>query len=92
MEEYVLKGNSAILKCHIPSFVSEYVNVISWIIIEDDDELEVELNSVENVEGTSYFDHFIIFISSLEILFVNRYRKFITCRLKTIWVNIIRFR
>jgi hypothetical protein len=32
-EEYVIRGNSAVLKCSIPSFVSDFVSVISW---EDD--------------------------------------------------------
>ncbi|KAI5752397.1 hypothetical protein M8J77_016619 [Diaphorina citri] len=31
MDEHVLKGNSAVLKCHIPSFVADYVAVESWI-------------------------------------------------------------
>lgn len=31
MEEAVLRGNSAILKCHIPSFVADYVYVSSWL-------------------------------------------------------------
>ncbi|KAJ0175513.1 hypothetical protein K1T71_008672 [Dendrolimus kikuchii] len=48
MEEYVLRGNSAILKCHIPSFVSEYVSVISWIISEAAEELEIKLDSAQN--------------------------------------------
>ncbi|XP_008186316.1 Down syndrome cell adhesion molecule-like protein Dscam2 isoform X50 [Acyrthosiphon pisum] len=30
MDESVLRGNTAILKCHIPSFVSDYVFVSSW--------------------------------------------------------------
>ncbi|KAJ8982888.1 hypothetical protein NQ317_004318 [Molorchus minor] len=43
MDESVLKGNTAIFKCHIPSFVSDYVYVTSWlqdhgqeILAEDD--------------------------------------------------------
>ncbi len=28
--EYVIRGNSAILKCSIPSFLSDFVSVISW--------------------------------------------------------------
>lgn len=28
--EYVIRGNSAILKCSIPSFVSEFVQVVGW--------------------------------------------------------------
>ncbi|KAI5642678.1 immunoglobulin domain-containing protein [Phthorimaea operculella] len=54
MEEYVLRGNAAILKCHIPSFVSEYVNVESWIIIEDENEVEIKLESAENLEDGKY--------------------------------------
>lgn len=44
-EEYVLRGNAAILKCQIPSFVSEYVSVNSWIISEDEKEEEIKLDS-----------------------------------------------
>lgn len=29
--EYVIKGNAAILKCSIPSFVVDFVKVESWI-------------------------------------------------------------
>jgi hypothetical protein len=28
--EYVIRGNSAVLKCSIPSFVSDFVAVVSW--------------------------------------------------------------
>lgn len=31
LTEYVIRGNSAILKCSIPSFVSDFVRVESWI-------------------------------------------------------------
>lgn len=51
MEEYVLRGNSAILKCHIPSFVSEYVSVISWIVSEGEEQLELDSNEAH---GTNY--------------------------------------
>lgn len=29
--EYVIKGNSAVLKCSLPSFVVEFVKVESWV-------------------------------------------------------------
>lgn len=29
--EYVIKGNSAVLKCSIPSFVADFVYVEAWI-------------------------------------------------------------
>ncbi|XP_051153609.1 cell adhesion molecule Dscam2 isoform X34 [Leptopilina boulardi] len=31
MDEHVLRGNAAIIKCHIPSFVAEFVVVASWV-------------------------------------------------------------
>lgn len=31
MDEYVLRGNPGILKCHIPSFVADFVFVEAWI-------------------------------------------------------------
>lgn len=30
-KEYVMRGNSAILKCSIPSFVADFVHVVGWI-------------------------------------------------------------
>lgn len=29
--EYVIKGNAAILKCGIPSFVADFVHVTGWL-------------------------------------------------------------
>lgn len=29
--EYVIKGNAAVLKCNIPSFVADFVRVEAWI-------------------------------------------------------------
>lgn len=31
MNEYVIKGNTAVVKCSIPSFVADFVKVESWI-------------------------------------------------------------
>lgn len=30
IKEYVMKGNSAIIKCSIPSFVADFVSVVGW--------------------------------------------------------------
>lgn len=30
-DEYVMKGNAAIMKCSIPSFVSDFVSVVGWV-------------------------------------------------------------
>lgn len=37
-KEYVMRGNSAIIKCLIPSFVADFVQVTAWIN-EDDEEI-----------------------------------------------------
>ncbi|XP_072939097.1 cell adhesion molecule Dscam1 isoform X28 [Epargyreus clarus] len=44
--EYVIRGNSAILKCSIPSFVADFVNVVSW-----HDESGSSFTIDENKEG-----------------------------------------
>ncbi|XP_061703813.1 cell adhesion molecule Dscam2 isoform X16 [Cydia pomonella] len=53
MEESVLRGNAVILKCHISTFVTEYVSVSSWIISEGEtDKLEINADAEEtNLEG-----------------------------------------
>jgi len=33
--EYVIRGNTAIVKCKIPSFVADFVSVDSWIADND---------------------------------------------------------
>lgn len=53
MEEYVLRGNAAIVKCHVPSFVSEYVTVVSWIISEGDESVEIQIDG-KNSHGISF--------------------------------------
>lgn len=37
-KEYVMRGNAAILKCSIPSFVADFVHVIAWV---DDEGSEI---------------------------------------------------
>ena len=36
-EEYVIVGNDALMKCKIPSFVSDFVSVVSWLDSEGSD-------------------------------------------------------
>lgn len=31
MSEYVIRGNTAVLKCNIPSFVADFVKVEAWV-------------------------------------------------------------
>ena len=42
MDEHILKGNSAILKCHIPSFVSDFVVIDEWIDEESGDKFRYD--------------------------------------------------
>lgn len=47
--EYVIRGNSAVLKCSIPSFVADFVSVVSW-----HDEDEVQLGAAEEGKNIKY--------------------------------------
>ncbi|ERL88827.1 hypothetical protein D910_06209 [Dendroctonus ponderosae] len=49
--EYVIRGNSAVLKCAIPSFVADFVGVISW---SDSDGHEYSLNERNFVVNQYY--------------------------------------
>nr|XP_027205557.1 Down syndrome cell adhesion molecule-like protein 1 [Dermatophagoides pteronyssinus] len=37
-DDFAIKGNTGILRCHIPSFVREYVHVTNWLRYGDDDD------------------------------------------------------
>lgn len=50
MDESVLRGNTAILKCHIPSFVADYVFVSGWTS-DDGDEYSINSNQVYGIEN-----------------------------------------
>jgi len=49
---YVIRGNAAVLKCEIPSFVADFVSVVSWHTDQNEDFLpgsEYGLFSVQSV-------------------------------------------
>jgi hypothetical protein len=50
IDEFVLLKNAAIIKCLVPSFLSDFVQVISWLII-DDETVEIDLASSEQKTG-----------------------------------------
>lgn len=53
MDESVLRGNTALLKCHIPSFVADYVFVSSWTS-DDGDEYSINANHAYGIEIEKY--------------------------------------
>lgn len=51
IDEFVLRGNTATLKCLVPSFVADFVDVIEWLAVED--RSTYSANSQEE-KGTSH--------------------------------------
>lgn len=53
--EYVIRGNTAIIKCKIPSFIADFVTVDAWIA--DDDTVYTLYNTNDNCKSlnTSHF-------------------------------------
>lgn len=41
MDEHILRNNAAVVKCHIPSFVIDFVYVSAWILDDDGDITEI---------------------------------------------------
>ena len=39
--EYIVRGNSALIKCKVPSYVTDLVDVIAWV---DSEALEYRIN------------------------------------------------
>ena len=40
-EEFVIRGNDALVKCSVPSFVTDFVSVLSWTVQSTENKLEV---------------------------------------------------
>lgn len=57
--EYVIKGNSAVMKCKIPSFVADFVQVEAWINAEDGSEFSHSNDS--NAYGSNILGHILFF-------------------------------
>lgn len=49
LTEYVIRGNTAVLKCSIPSFVADFVFVESWI--DDSGNVMKASNDYGNSDG-----------------------------------------
>lgn len=52
--EYVIRGNSVVMKCSIPSFVSDFVTVVSWedekgYVLSSDSSYGKEIKQSEDV-------------------------------------------
>ncbi|KAG8193123.1 hypothetical protein JTE90_004947 [Oedothorax gibbosus] len=48
-DDYVIRGNTAVLRCHLPSFVREYVTLDSWLI---DDDVVIKSTDTQNDKYT----------------------------------------
>ena len=42
ISEYVIRGNNAVLKCSIPAFVADFVQVVNWV---DSDNHVIEMGT-----------------------------------------------
>lgn len=63
--EYVIRGNSAVLKCSIPSFVADFVSVISW----NDDQGNTFASSNDHVYGNRSLTLLLPFLGSAGMIF-----------------------
>lgn len=65
-DEYVIKGNDVLVKCKIPSFVSDFVSVIGWVDNEDKP-------LYPGVENSKKFLKFILLTSCFEMSIISVY-------------------
>lgn len=52
--EYVIKGNAAVVKCKIPSFVADFVQIEAWV---DEDGVELWRDNATAAYGTVYIKY-----------------------------------
>lgn len=69
-DEYVIRHNTAVLKCHIPSFVQDYVIVTTWLK-EDEAGIQTVINSVGRY---SVFPSGILHIRDVGKVDVSKYK------------------
>lgn len=55
--EYVIRGNSVVLKCGIPPFIADFVSVISW---QDDAGNIFPSMSIQSIHGIYKLDYMCI--------------------------------
>lgn len=65
-KEYVMRGNSAILKCLIPSFVADFVQVDAWV----DEDGEEYVRSSDYTQGRKKFNKS---YTALDILLIPQF-------------------
>lgn len=51
IDEFVLRGNTGILKCLVPSFVADFVHIVEWISEEEGSPAESLTNDINNNYG-----------------------------------------
>jgi len=76
VSEYVIRGNAAILKCTIPSFVAEFVSVESWVGSDN------STFKASTDYGIIYTDYGIIYTHSQRALILYRFLPTIICSWK----------
>lgn len=54
---YVIRSNAAVMKCKIPSFVADFVQVEAWIDVEDGTELMRSNDSSETYGDCFFFSN-----------------------------------
>lgn len=73
VSEYVIKGNTAVLKCNIPSFVADFVAVDAWIGSDG-----TEYVPTPNFGTSEEFSSFVFALIRFVYLFVMAVRVFIS--------------
>lgn len=51
-KEYIIRGNAGILKCQTPSFIGDFLNVVSWQTDSNETFLASETNYGRNPNTT----------------------------------------
>lgn len=71
VSEYVIKGNTAVLKCTIPSFVADFVKVEAWVSDEGSEFLPDNTFGIKKERFVMFIKVGLQIIPALEILILT---------------------
>ena len=67
-DEFVIRDNTAVLRCHVPPTVRDYVRVVSWL--KDSQVIQTLASSVSGSQ-CKFFSSFVYFSNIVIMLFLN---------------------
>lgn len=71
IDEFILLGNSVVVKCLLPSFVADFIQVISWLVIDNEESTEISSASKNIGKSHQQLDNSTESLKSFQLNFIG---------------------